>query len=128
MAEAHEYGFDFMFAKSERKGSHFSTLKMMKEVCTDRCWWLYIETDDHGCMASGSSTFLSPISTMSLRQIPPLMTIKCPLFILTAILCMQVRTSACSFSMCSLLSYSVLCLLDVSSLNAHFTWLIHLCS
>jgi hypothetical protein len=33
MVEAHERGFDFMFAKSEKnKGSHYSTLKTMKEV------------------------------------------------------------------------------------------------
>jgi hypothetical protein len=33
MAEARERGFDFTFAKSEKnKGSHYSTLKTMKEV------------------------------------------------------------------------------------------------
>jgi hypothetical protein len=31
--EAKEKGFDFAFAKSNKKGSHFSSLKTMKEVC-----------------------------------------------------------------------------------------------
>ncbi|KAF8421125.1 hypothetical protein L210DRAFT_3424578, partial [Boletus edulis BED1] len=31
MAEAHSHGFDFAFAKSNKRGSHFSTLKTMKE-------------------------------------------------------------------------------------------------
>ena len=32
MSDAQDYGFDFTFAKSNRHGSHFSTLKTMKEV------------------------------------------------------------------------------------------------
>lgn len=32
MAEACSHGFDFAFAKSNKCGSHFSTLKTMKEV------------------------------------------------------------------------------------------------
>jgi hypothetical protein len=32
MTEGKEKGFDFAFAKSNKKGSHFSTLKTMKEV------------------------------------------------------------------------------------------------
>lgn len=32
MAEACANGFNFAFAKSDKKGSHFSTLKTMKEV------------------------------------------------------------------------------------------------
>lgn len=32
MQEARTYGFDFTFAKSDRKTSHYSTLKTMKEV------------------------------------------------------------------------------------------------
>jgi hypothetical protein len=32
MADAIERGFDFTFAKSMKKGSHYSTLKTMKEV------------------------------------------------------------------------------------------------
>ena len=32
MAKAHTNGFDFTFAKSNKKGSYFSTLKSMKEV------------------------------------------------------------------------------------------------
>lgn len=32
MSEARANGFDFTFAKSDKKGSHFSTLKTMKEV------------------------------------------------------------------------------------------------
>lgn len=35
MAEARANGFDFTFAKSDKKGSHFSTLKTMKEVFYD---------------------------------------------------------------------------------------------
>ena len=39
MDEACERGFDFTFVKSEKnKGSHYSTLKTMKEVCL---LWLY---------------------------------------------------------------------------------------
>ncbi|KAF8433091.1 hypothetical protein L210DRAFT_3649966 [Boletus edulis BED1] len=32
MDKAYEYGFDFTFVKSDKKGSHFSTLKTMKEI------------------------------------------------------------------------------------------------
>lgn len=34
MDEARELGFDFTFAQSKKRTSHFSTLKTMKEVCT----------------------------------------------------------------------------------------------
>lgn len=33
MDEARELGFDFAFAQSKKRTSHFSTLKTMKEVC-----------------------------------------------------------------------------------------------
>ena len=35
MVDAIERGFDFTFVKSAKKGSHYSTLKTMKEVSTD---------------------------------------------------------------------------------------------
>ena len=47
MAEAHANGFDFTFAKSNKKGSHFSTLKTMKEVGI-HCPFMDLCIDDHG--------------------------------------------------------------------------------
>jgi hypothetical protein len=35
MVDAIERGFDFTFAKSAKKGSHYSTLKTVKEVSTN---------------------------------------------------------------------------------------------
>jgi hypothetical protein len=42
MEEAHDQGFDFTFTKSKKKkGSHFSTLKTMKEVSNTKTLRLY---------------------------------------------------------------------------------------
>ncbi|KIK73988.1 hypothetical protein PAXRUDRAFT_176957, partial [Paxillus rubicundulus Ve08.2h10] len=35
MSDTWDYGFNFAFTKSDRRGSHFSTLKTMKEVHLD---------------------------------------------------------------------------------------------
>jgi len=47
MTEAQEYGFNFTFAKSDKKGSHFSTLKTMKEVCHCNYYHIYQGMDDY---------------------------------------------------------------------------------
>ncbi|KAF9224443.1 hypothetical protein BS17DRAFT_795444 [Gyrodon lividus] len=44
MSDARDYGFNFAFAKSDRRGSHFSTLKTMKE------WVVHIVEPCHRCI------------------------------------------------------------------------------
>jgi hypothetical protein len=46
MQDALERGFDFTFAKSTKKTSHFSTLKTMKEVSLHLCFCFALISSD----------------------------------------------------------------------------------
>ena len=64
MQDAHDRGFNFVFSKSNKKTSHFSTLKTMKEVnfSCDKSHVLYADTNYSGLRTSlfhGGSVLLS---------------------------------------------------------------------
>lgn len=94
MQEAIDCGFNFMFAKSDKKMCHYSTLNTMKEV-SYLIIFHFIRLIPHSSWLSGFRTYWCSRDRVLLKQIP----------IWTAIQFMQVRVPGPTFG----INTSILC-------------------